>query len=273
MLHWVTCLGLALASCSRTEQNAPPRGSALEAGAGTETIALAEKTALEEPPLPPPPERTASVPIRTWIRVADLPDRIALFDSVFWDERDTLSLRELIATTPLVEDKVVLEIGTGSGLIALYCLEYGARRVVATDVNPLAVANARFNARRLGFEDRFEVRLVPLDDPGAYRVIGAAERFDLILSNPPWENAEPRRIFEYAYFDPDFALLRSLLDGLRSHLNPGGRSLLAYGAVDGIQHLIHYSSENGLRVRVLDDRRLEDLPPVFVPGMLLEVSL
>ena len=68
-------------------------------------------------------------------------------------------------------------------------------------------------------------------------------------------------------------LLKSLLDGLRDHLNPGGRALLAYGAVDGIQHLLRYSEDNGLRVRILDDRKLEDLPAVFVPGMLLEVSL
>ena len=166
----------------------------------------------------------------------------------------------------------VLEIGTGSGLISLYCLEFGARNVVATDVNQLAVANALYNAERMGFEDRFETRLVPLDDTSAYRVIGASERFDLIISNPPWENAEPKRIFEYAYFDPNFVLLRSLLDGLRDHLNPGGKALLAYGAVDGIQHLLRYSEDNGLRVRILDDRKLEDLPPVFVPGMLLEVS-
>ena len=157
-------------------------------------------------------------------------------------------------------------------MISLSCLRFGARKVVATDVNPLAIANALYNAKQLGFEDRFEARLVPLDDTSAYRVIGESERFDLIISNPPWENAKPRLIFEYAFFDPDFVLLRSLLEGLTGHLNPNGKALLAYGAVDGIQHLLHYSQDNGLNTRILDDRNLEDLPSVFVPGMLVEVS-
>ena len=283
MLALLTGLVFLLVFCSPDEQSPttlrsqarsrPETESGTPTNARTATIALAEKTAPKQPTLPPPPERTESAPIRTWMQLADLSDRIALFDSVFWDERDTLSLRKLISTTPLVKDKVILEIGTGSGLISLYCLEFGARKVVATDVNRLAVANALFNAKHLGFEDRFEARLVPLDDTSAYRVIGASERFDLIVSNPPWENAEPKRIFEYAYFDPNFVLLRSLLNGLRGHLNKNGRALLAYGAVDGIQHLMHYSNDNGLGVRVLDDRKLEDLPPVFVPGMLLEVFI
>lgn len=276
MLALLAGLALSLISCSPerpgSTPSTPQAQPSRETDAKTETIALAEKTAVEPPALPRPPERTESAPIRTWQQVADLPARVALFDTVFWDARDTLSLRDLISTTPLVNDKAILEIGTGSGLISLYCLEFGARTVVATDVNQLAVANALYNAERMGFEDRFETRLVPLDDTSAYRVIGASERFDLIISNPPWENAEPKRIFEYAYFDPNFVLLRSLLDGLRDHLNPGGKALLAYGAVDGIQHLLRYSEDNGLRVRILDDRKLEDLPPVFVPGMLLEVS-
>jgi methylase of polypeptide subunit release factors len=270
----------SLASCSpeepgptATTPQAPSRSETeARAEAKTKTIALAEKTAEEPPALPRPPEHTESEPIRTWQRVTDLSARVAIFDTVFWDPRDTVSLRKLISTTPLVKDKVILEIGTGSGLISLYCLEFGARKVVATDVNRMAVANALYNAKHLGFEDRFEARLVPLDDPSAYRVIGASERFDLVISNPPWENAEPKRIFEYAYFDPNFVLLRSLLDGLRDHLNPDGKALLAYGAVDGIQHLMRYSADNVLSVRILDDRKLEDLPPVFVPGMLLEVS-
>ena len=146
-------------------------------------------------------DRTTSIAepaAQIWGResTADFDSEITIFESVFWRPEDTSSLRTLIRDTPLAEEKTILEIGTGSGLISLCCLKAGARRVVATDVNPSAVANALYNARAMGFSDRIDVRLVPLDNAGAYSVIAPSERFDLIISNPPWENSghQPQQI-------------------------------------------------------------------------------
>ena len=193
---------------------------------------------------------------------------------VFWRPEDTSSLRALIRETPLAEEKTILEIGTGSGLISLCCLKAGARRVVATDVNPSAVANALYNARAMGFSDRIDVRLVPLNNAGAYSVIAPSERFDLIISNPPWENSghKPQQISDYALFDPNFELLHSILNGLKAHLKPGGKALLAYGCVSAIRTLEETAMQKGWNFRVLDDRDLDSLPELFLPGMLLEVT-
>ena len=103
-------------------------------------------------------------------------------------------------------------------------------------------------------------------------MVESSERFDLVISNPPWEDAKPARIADYAFYDPSFELLRTIVGGLREHLNPGGKALLAYGSVDGIRQLRRLAAEDDLRVRILDDRDPEMLPAVFVPGMLLEVS-
>lgn len=168
-----------------------------------------------------PPERESV--IRSWKYVDGFAEKIAVFQTVFWEPRDTNSLRELIETTDLVRGKTVLEIGTGSGLVSLCCLRAGAARVVATDVNPNAIGNANYNAHVLGVADRLETRLVPTGSPSAYGVLGPGETFDVIVSNPPWENARPRTINEYVLYDRDFQLLRSILSGARSRLNPGGR--------------------------------------------------
>lgn len=210
--------------------------------------------------------------IRSWEYVDGFPEKIAVFDTVFWEPRDTTSLRELIQTTDLVKGKEVLEIGTGSGLVSLCCLRAGAARVVATDVNPAAIRNATYNARNLEVDERFEVRQVPLEDPSAYRVIGPDERFDLIISNPPWEDQQAESIDEYALYDARFALLESMLSGLQLHLKPGGKALLAYGAVSGVERILELSPRLHLRARVLDDRAIADLPETFLPGMLIEVS-
>jgi predicted RNA methylase len=230
----------------------------------------------EPPPRAPDPGPSGPPPlpsgVRQWVSVGGLPKNIAVFETVFWDPRDTISLRRLIRETPLVRDRTVLEIGTGSGLLSLCCLMAGARHVVATDVTSRAVANARYNAELLGVADRLEVRHVSLSDPGAYAVLRPGERFDLILSNPPWEDKTPRKIDDFAFYDEEFALLRSILAGLKDRLNPGGRALLAYGHVSAVRTLRRLAHEYGLTVRVLDDRDLDELPADFLPGMLLEVT-
>ena len=226
----------------------------------------AETPAFDPLELEPPP-------IENWVEVEDFDVELARFESVFWDTEDTVSLRKLIRETPLVEGKRVLEIGTGTGLISMCCLQAGAARVVATDINPQAVANANYNARGLEFDRRFETRLVPKHRPDAYSVIGQRERFDLIISNPPWQDGAPQSIGEYAFYDPGFNLLRSLLAGLRDHLEPEGKALLAYGSVDAIKEVQRLAPQYGLQVRILDDRDLDSLRPQFLPGMLLEVTV
>jgi tRNA1(Val) A37 N6-methylase TrmN6 len=219
-----------------------------------------------KPPALPPAEE-----LEAYRWVEDFRRDLAQFKTVFWDSRDTESLRRMIRETALAQDKTVLEIGAGTGLLSLCCLNTRAAKVVATDVNPAAIANTVYNATLLGFSDRLETRLVPLERAAAFAVIGAEEQFDLIISNPPWENRTPGRIDEYALYDEGFALMRSLLSGLAGHLKPGGKALLAYGCVDAIRTLQRLAPEFDLAVRVHDDRNLNNLPDVFLPGMLLEV--
>jgi predicted RNA methylase len=195
------------------------------------------------------------------------------FESVFWEPDDTVSLRRLISEDRIAAGRSVLEIGTGTGLIALVCLRYGAKQVLATDINPAAVANARYNAALLNLESGFEVRQVDPGRPGAFSVIKPGERFDLIVSNPPWEDGPVSRPADRAFYDPKFVLMDSLLDGLPSHLNPGGRCLLAYGHKPAIARLLERADTLGYQTRILDDRKLAELPDDFLPGMLIEIRL
>lgn len=213
----------------------------------------------------------ADSPIVGWHHVEGFAQPLAQFQTVFWDPRDTESLRRLIRETELVRGKTVLEVGTGTGLLALCCIQSGASKVVATDVNSAAILNARYNAESLGAGDRLETRLVSLAHSEAFSVIRPEERFDVIISNPPWENVRPAAISEYALYDEGFTLLRSLLRDLPQHLSPGGRMFLAYGSRDAIREVERLGKEYKLEVRILDDRSLDALPEVFLPGMLLEI--
>ena len=212
-----------------------------------------------------------SLRINSWRYVEDFDDRLAVFETVFWDRSDTESLRALIRNSDLFKGKTVLEIGTGSGLISLCCAQAGAEKVVATDINPSAVANAAYNASALGLKERIEVRHVSEEDPSAFAVILPDERFDVIVSNPPWVSRKPASIDEYALYDRDFVLLRSLFDGLRDRLKPGGRLLLAYGCVDAIRTVQQLAADYQFECLVRDERNLDEQTEEFLPGMLLEI--
>lgn len=228
---------------------------------------------LAQPEAKTPAEFGYAGPVN-WVSVEDFPGPLAQFETVFWDPRDTPSLRKLMRTTGVVKGQRVLEIGTGTGLLAVCALQAGAVRAVATDINPNAVLNARYNGSRLGFGARLEVRPVSRERPGAFEVIRADEQFDVIVSNPPWVNRVPQNIAEFALYDASFHLMRTLLDGLPKHLRPGGKVLLAYGCVDGIKTLKIECAKRGYAIRVVDDDRdLDRLPEEFLPGMLLEVTL
>ncbi len=208
-----------------------------------------------------------------WVSVPQLPQSLAILDSVFWEPDDTISMRQKIATETLVRGAHVLEIGTGSGLLSLCCLQAGAAHVIATDLNPAAVANARENAQQLHLAGQLEARLVPRRDPTAWTVLAPHEKFDLIISNPPWENRTPVSVQEFALYDPGFALLHSLLSGARDRLRPGGRIWLAYGCVTAIRTIQQIAAEQQLNCELLDQRDLDAVPELFLPGMLIEITI
>jgi release factor glutamine methyltransferase len=79
-------------------------------------------------------------------------------------------------------DLELLDLGTGSGCIALALLGEGPfRRAVATDASRDALTVAAANAHAQGAADRIELRAGALWEP-----LAAGEEFDVIVSNPPY---------------------------------------------------------------------------------------
>ena len=118
----------------------------------------------------------------------------------------------------VLDGRSALDVGTGTGVLAFVLARAGAR-VVATDREPRAVACARENAARLGLEARVTVVEADLFPPGE-------ERFDLVVSNPPWLPGDAVSALERAVFDPGGAFLERLVAGLPERLAPGGEALV-----------------------------------------------
>jgi ribosomal protein L3 glutamine methyltransferase len=131
----------------------------------------------------------------------------------------------------------ILDIGTGSGCIAIACAKaFPEARVDAVDISPGALAVARRNVARHGVGDRLELLQGDVFEPLGER------RYDLIVSNPPYVSDDEMASLPQEYrHEPDLALraggdgldvVRRILDGAPAHLAAGGAIFVEVGDSD-----------------------------------------
>lgn len=144
-------------------------------------------------------------------------------------------VEKIIELAPLFKKPRILDVGAGSGAIAIAVAhEWPSAVVTATDVSAPALEIARKNAARAGFADRIRLLRGDLMTPVA------GEQFDLIASNPPYVARSERDTLavevrdhepEIALFagDDGLAVYRRLIPTARTALVPGGYIVLEIG--------------------------------------------
>jgi release factor glutamine methyltransferase len=144
---------------------------------------------------------------------------------------------KLSTTVPAGSPRRLLDLGTGSGAIAVsLAKELPQARIDAVDISGGAVEIARLNARRHGVEDRIEFFCGDLFDP----VLLEREGYDLIVGNPPYIRSGDLAGLapEIRQWEPVGALdggadglqyYRRIIAEAWDRLRPGGRILLELG--------------------------------------------
>jgi HemK-related putative methylase len=143
-------------------------------------------------------------------------------------------------------DAAVLDMGTGSGVCAIAAARY-ARRVVAVDINDAAVRCAQINALLNNLEHKIDVRHGDLFAPVA------AERFDLILFNPPFFRGAPRDDRDRAWRSND--VVERFAADLSSHLEPSGSALVLLSTSGDPRSFLAEFRKHGFGISVLGTRR------------------
>ena len=130
----------------------------------------------------------------------------------------------LAALTPRKPVETALDLGVGCGIQTLYLLRH-VRQVVATDISARALEFTAFNVALAGVDSaRVQLRQGNLLEPVA------GQRFDLIVSNPPFVITPPSvrqaglPLMEYR--DAGGPILPALVRGLEDHLNPDGVAVM-----------------------------------------------
>lgn len=133
---------------------------------------------------------------------------------------------DLINQAPLNNPAIAFDIGTGTGVIAAILVNRGIKQVIATDNSERAIQCATANVQQLGMAQYIKLQQVDLFPEG---------KADLIVCNPPWIPAKANAPIEHAIYDPNSAMLRAFLSGVKTHLNPNGEAWLVMS--DLAEHL------------------------------------
>ena len=172
----------------------------------------------------------------------------------------------LDAPLPKVHD-VAYDIGTGTGLLAITLAQRGVKQVIATDLNPRALACAKENFTRLALTSvqLQQADLYPTDAPLA----------NLIVCNPPWLPAKPSSPLEYAVYDANSTMLRGFLQDAKTHLAEQGEVwLILSDLAEHLQlrtreELLGWFADSGLKAKYRLDtkpkhgRSQDDTDPLF----------
>jgi methylase of polypeptide subunit release factors len=139
-------------------------------------------------------------------------------DGVHPPPESSIDLARLLDVKP---SESVLDLGCGSGILSIAAAKLGARRVVATDLDPRSLRATAANAERNGVAERIEIRA-----GSWYEALGdgngpasGKERFDVILATPPQTPSSSPFGPRYGGSDGTKHLF-AILDGARTFLNP-----------------------------------------------------
>ena len=148
--------------------------------------------------------------------------------------------------------KRVLDVGTGSGILALAAARAGAEYVIAADINPNAALSAAENARANGVGDRVSALCSDLLSALAPRPL-----FDVILSSPPKHAGEPRDLADRGWHaGPRYRDIAALFEQSRERLKPGGRLFVMVSSDTDLDLFGRLIDRAGFRARLAHERSI-----------------
>lgn len=173
-----------------------------------------------------------------------------VYPNTFWPFIDSHPLVQNLEISP---GATVLDVGTGSGVIAIHACYLGAARVLAVDVNPAALRSASHNVREHGFSHVTEVRHSDL-----FEQVGD-EKFDIITANLPFRAKLAPDLVARSQWDTGFQTNTRFFQQVRKHLKPEGRIYFAHSSFGAPDCIASLAAQAGLSYTIVASSEPETL--------------
>lgn len=169
-----------------------------------------------------------------------------VFSPKYFRNTDTLFAEHL----PIKKGDEVLEIGPGTGVIAILLTYRGAKRVLTVEINPMAIENTRKNIAKHGLEEKVEVH-----QGSVYSPIKEGEKFDVITWNLPFgfiKEGQKISDIHKALYDPGYKATEEFITQADEYLKPGGHIYMGFSTSMGELKLIkRFCKRVSRQVRVI----------------------
>ena len=165
-----------------------------------------------------------------------------VYPNTFWPFTDS---KPLVKNFHVQSGESVLDVGTGSGVIAIFSCYQGAGKVVGVDINPAAIKSAKYNAKSHGFEKIMKVIKSNLFD----NLKG--QKFDVITANIPFRDKFAHDIVARAQWDTDFQTNTRFFAEVGEHLNPNGRIYFIHSNFGETERVKKLAKEAGFSVKAI----------------------
>ncbi len=149
--------------------------------------------------------------------------KIQVDKEVYPPSKESILLADYLKTKKfgIKRREKVLDYGTGSGFLSLVAAKLGGK-VVAIDINPKAVKCSKNNIKQNNLKN------IDVRESNSLRNIKTNEKFDIVISNLPYDNAKVSNLLEFAVYDPNFQMRKNLFNKIKKHLSEKGRILFTY---------------------------------------------
>jgi release factor glutamine methyltransferase len=142
--------------------------------------------------------------------------------------------------------KRVIDVGTGSGILAIAAAKSGAENVIAVDINPNAALSVPENA--MGNASGHQVATACMNLLAA---VAPRPLFDLILSNPPKHAQEPRDLADRGWHaGPNYRDIADLFEQAHTRLKPDGLLYVMFSTDSDLELIATLIKRAGFRARV-----------------------
>lgn len=179
-----------------------------------------------------------------------LGEKFIVYPNVFWPSADSQAIVKNYTINPSDE---VLDLCTGSGVIAIFSAIKGAKKVLATDISPDAVKSAKENVKRHKLDSKIEVRLSDMFDN-----IKPEEKFDVITMNPPFTPHSASDYAEQTVWDDNLKVQDKFFKGVDKHLKKNGRIYMSQAKFGAIDEMKEKAKKFGFKIKLIGENRVDE---------------